>query len=73
LSVSLLKRLREMKADPLEQPTAKSRTERGVASVREDVLLHLRQICATRFGSSPSVPNLGLPDLTDIFHGGVKK
>ena len=47
------------------------RAERGAAGVREDVLLHLRQICATRFGSAPCSANLGMPDLTDIFHGGA--
>lgn len=46
------------------------RPERGVAGVREDVLLHLRQMTATRFGSAPCSTTLGLPDLTDIFHGG---
>lgn len=70
-----MNRLRRMKSDPNEEELAGGgrgrAAERGVASVREDVLLHLRQLCGTRFGSAPSVPNLGIPDLTDVFHGGA--
>lgn len=75
MTVSLLNRLRKMTTETdaagLSGTSTRRSGERSVAGVREDVLLHLRQICATRFGSAPAAPSLGLPDLTDIFHGGA--
>src|SRR5688572_21412735 len=64
--VSLLSRLLRSPSDPAEVGSG----ARSAARVREDVLQHLRQICRTRLGSAPSVPSLGLPDLTDVLHGG---
>lgn len=69
--ISLLARLRKMGSDQADPGARVDRGDRGAAGVRDDVLLHLRQMTATRFGSAPCSTNLGLPDLTDIFHGGA--
>ncbi len=43
--------------------------ERGEApELRQSILAHLRKLLNTRCGEAPSVPELGLPDFSDMAH-----
>ena len=38
------------------------------SELRDAVLKHLRTMCATRLGSSPSCPAFGVTDVSDLLH-----
>jgi type VI secretion system protein len=38
------------------------------SELRDAVLKHLRTMCATRLGSSPSCPQFGVTDVSDLVH-----
>ncbi|MFN0151302.1 MAG: type VI secretion system baseplate subunit TssE [bacterium] len=59
---SLLERLRDRRSDAERSPSV------NTALMTESVLAHLRDLLNSRQGISITVPDYGIPDLTDLVH-----